>query len=64
MKMPFVEAIFYATKNQSIVRCKVCTKIKRKTRVLVPKWDSLEKHAGKKIIKKVPSMIWIPPLKH
>ncbi len=46
--MPFVEAILYATKNQSIVRCKICTKIKKGGGVLVPKWDSLEKYVGKK----------------
>jgi hypothetical protein len=29
------------------VRCKVYTKIEKKENLLVPKWDSFEKHVGK-----------------
>ncbi len=30
------------------MRCHVCTKIERKEKVLVAKWDSIEKHVGKR----------------
>jgi hypothetical protein len=46
--MPWAEAIFDATRNLLVVRCKVCTKIEKKEKLLVPKWDSLEKYAGKR----------------
>lgn len=42
MKMPWVETIFDANGNLSIVRCKVYTKATN------PKWDSLEKHVRKR----------------
>jgi hypothetical protein len=48
MKMPWAETIFDATRNLSVVRCKVCTKIEIKHNFLNPKWDSLEKQTGKR----------------
>jgi len=44
--MPWVEAIFDASGNLIITECKVCTKIKCKEKLLVPKWRLLEKHLG------------------
>ncbi len=43
IKVPWAEFIFDATRNLSIVRCKVYTKIEIKDNFLNPKWDSLEK---------------------
>jgi hypothetical protein len=33
----------YVVRNLSIVKCKVCTKIECKFKLLVPKWDSFDK---------------------
>jgi hypothetical protein len=46
LKMPWVEANFYVNENLIIIQCKVCTKIKCKENLLVPKWNFLEKHVG------------------
>jgi hypothetical protein len=48
MKTSWVKVVFDPTINLLVVKCKVCTKIKRKKKLLVPKWDSLEKHVGKR----------------
>jgi hypothetical protein len=48
LKMPWVEPIFYEVGVNSSARCRVCTKIERKEKKLVAKWDSIEKHVSKK----------------
>ncbi len=48
VKLPWVETIFDANGNLLIVRCKVYIKIERKQKLLIPKWDSFEKHARKR----------------
>jgi hypothetical protein len=48
MKMPLLEPIFNEVGLVSILKCHVYTKIKRKGRKLVVKWDSINKHARKK----------------
>jgi hypothetical protein len=48
LKMPWVEPIFYEIGVISIVRCHVCTKIERKEKIMLAKWDSIEKHASKR----------------
>jgi hypothetical protein len=40
--------VFDGDGNLSIVKWKVCTKIKREHKLLVPKWDSLNKHVRKR----------------
>lgn len=47
MKIPCAEPIFNDVGLVSIVRCCVCTIIKRKGKKLVVTWDSIEKHASK-----------------
>jgi len=47
LKMPWVEAIFDVKENLMIIQCKLCTKIKCKEKLLIPKWNLLEKHMGK-----------------
>jgi hypothetical protein len=32
----------------SVMKCCVCTKIKRKEKIMVAKWDFIEKHASKR----------------
>jgi hypothetical protein len=44
--MPWVEAIFDINEDLIIIQCKIFTKIKRKEKLLVPKWNLLEKHVG------------------
>jgi hypothetical protein len=46
--MPWEEAVLDKDYILSIVKCILCTKIRRKKKLFVPKWDSLEKHAKKK----------------
>jgi hypothetical protein len=46
--MPWAKASYYANGNLLIMKFKVYTKIKRKYKILVPKWYSVEKHAGKR----------------
>jgi hypothetical protein len=46
LKMPWVEAIFDINEDLIIIQCKIFTKIKRKEKLLVPKWNLLEKHVG------------------
>jgi hypothetical protein len=48
MKMPWVEPIFKEVGLVSIVRCCVCTRIQRKEKKLITKWDSIKKHASKR----------------
>jgi hypothetical protein len=46
--MPWEEVVFNNDYILSIVKCILCTKIGRKKKLFVPKWDYLEKHAKKK----------------
>jgi hypothetical protein len=48
MKMPWVEPIFNDVGLVCIVKCHVCTKIERKEKSLVIKWDFINKHQSKK----------------
>ncbi len=52
LKMPWAKLIFNEVRLVSSIKCHVCSIIEKKYKVLVAKWDSTEKHAGKK---KVPS---------
>jgi hypothetical protein len=46
--MPWIEPIFNEVHVVSIMKCCVCTKIKRKEKIMVTKWDFIEKHASKR----------------
>jgi len=46
--MPWAKPIFYEVGVFSTMRCRVCTKIKRKENIQVVKWDFIEKYVGKK----------------
>jgi hypothetical protein len=48
MKMPWAEAIFDLGGSLTIIPCKFWTKIKCKEKIIVPKWNSLEKHVRKR----------------
>jgi hypothetical protein len=52
LKMPWAKLIFNEVRLVSSIKCHVCSIIEKKYKVLVAKWDSTKKHAGKK---KVPS---------
>jgi hypothetical protein len=42
LKMPWVELIFNEARLVTFVKCHVCSKIEKKNKVLVAKWDSIE----------------------
>jgi hypothetical protein len=46
--MPWVEPIFYEIGVISRLRCCVYIRFERKEKIIVAKWDSIEKHASKK----------------
>jgi hypothetical protein len=48
MKMPWLEPIFNEVGLVFVVKSHVCTIVKRKEKKLIAKWDSINKHAGKK----------------
>jgi len=47
LKMPWAKPIFNEVGMVTFVKCHVCFKIEKKDKVLVVKWDSIEKHAIK-----------------
>ncbi len=53
--MPWVEPIFNEVGMVAFVKCCVCSKIENKNKVLVAKWDSIEKHVRKR---KTPNGKW------
>jgi hypothetical protein len=48
VKMPWAKPISNEVGVVSIMKCRVSTIIKRKGKKLVAKWDSIEKHVGKR----------------
>jgi hypothetical protein len=46
--MPWVEIIFNDVGILITVKCIVCSKMSKKEKLLVPKWDSLQKYVTKK----------------
>jgi hypothetical protein len=46
--MPWAKLIFNETRLVPFMKCCVCSKIEKRDKVLVAKWDSIEKHVGKK----------------
>jgi len=48
MKMPWVKPIFNEGGPVYAMRCHVCTRIERKEKKLVVKWDFIVKHPSKK----------------
>jgi hypothetical protein len=46
-EMPWVEPIFNEVRLVSTTRCRVCTKIERKEKNWVIKWDFIIKHPSK-----------------
>ncbi len=55
LKMPWATLIFNEVRLVSFIKCHVCSIIEKKDKVLVAKWDSTEKHAGKR---KAPDGKW------
>jgi hypothetical protein len=55
LKMPWVEPIFNEVGLITYVKCHVCSRIEKKYKVLVAKWDSIKKHVGKR---KAPDGKW------
>ncbi len=47
MKMPWVEPLFNEVGMVSIMKCGAFTKIERKGKILVAKWDTIENCASK-----------------
>jgi hypothetical protein len=50
--MPWAKPMFDGDGNLLAVRCKMCTKIKHKQKLLIPKWDFLKNVFGKIRMKK------------
>jgi len=48
LKLPRAKPIFNEVGLVNFMKCHVCSKIEKKDKVLVAKWDSIEKHAGKR----------------
>ncbi len=48
LKMPWAKPIFNEVGLVTSMKCHVCSKIENKDKVLVAKWDSIEKHASKR----------------
>jgi hypothetical protein len=48
MKMLWLKPIFNEVGMVFVVKCHVCTRIERKERKLVVRWDSINKHACEK----------------
>jgi hypothetical protein len=46
MKMPWAKPIFNDVELVYVMKCCVCTKIKRKRKKLVVRWDFVDKHVG------------------
>jgi hypothetical protein len=46
--MPWVEPIFNEVGLITFVKCRVCSIIEKKYKVLVAKWDSIEKDASRR----------------
>ncbi len=46
--MPWIEPIFNEVGMVTFMKCHVCSKIEKKNKVLVAKWDSIEKRARKR----------------
>jgi len=46
--MPWVEPIFNEIGLVIFMKCYVCSKIENRDKVLVAKWDSIEKHVVKR----------------
>ncbi len=55
LKMQWVEPNFIEARLVTSMKCHVYSKIEKKDKVLVVKWDSIEKHASKK---KAPNGKW------
>lgn len=47
-KLPWAESVLSEDGLVTHVQCKICTKVSGKDKLLVPKFDSLCKHAGRK----------------
>lgn len=45
-KLPWAESVLGPNGNIHQVRCKVCTKVKGREKLFVPKFDSFQKHVG------------------
>jgi hypothetical protein len=56
VKIPWAKLIFNELGLVSTMRCHVCTKIEKKEKNLLVKWDSIMKHVGKR---KVSNGKWI-----
>jgi hypothetical protein len=52
LKMPWAEPIFNEVGSVTFLKCHVCSKIEMKNKVLVAKWDSIERSKHDKICQK------------
>jgi hypothetical protein len=48
VKMPWIKPIFNEVGVVFIMRCYIRIIIKKKEKIMVAKWDSIEKHVGKR----------------
>ncbi len=46
-KLSWVEAMVWCDRKLIMVRCKMCSEIEGREKNLVPKFDSVQKHAGR-----------------
>jgi hypothetical protein len=56
--LPWAELFMGADGLCQYVKCTICSIITRKQKILVPKWDTLQKHGGRrKVIRRMPGGI-------
>jgi len=46
IKLPWVETIIGPKEKMTQVKCKICSEVEKRKKMLVPKFDGLQKHAG------------------
>ncbi len=47
-KLPWVELQMGVDGCVHLVKCKICLEVEQKNKLLVPKWDSLQKHTSQR----------------
>lgn len=50
LKLPWVEGVYDASGLLTTVRCKECTTIERRPKMMRLKWDTLSKHEARRMV--------------
>ncbi len=46
IKLPWVEAVIGPEGKMTQVKCRICNEVEKRKKLLVPKFDRLQKHIG------------------